>query len=440
MSMGTSFVIKGDIIYSETKDRVTVMPEAYLICRNGRSDGVFPTLPDSCQNLTLLDYTGSLIVPGLVDLHTHAPQYAFMGLGMDNELIDWLEGIAFPEERNYSDLRYAQVAYQIFADDLRKSFTTRACIFGTVHPEATLLLMDQLEATGLNCSVGKVNMDRNCPDTLREDTEHSLLATEEWLSQAAGRYHNTMPILTPRFLPSCTPQLLSGLSKLAVRYGLPVQSHLSENLSEIAWVRELCPESSGYADAYRAVGLLGGDVRTVMAHCVHLTMEEAELLREQDVYVAHCPTSNTNLSSGVAPVRSFLDRGLSVGLGTDVAGGDSLSLFQVMAEAVKASKLRWRLLDQTVGAISVDEAFYLGTKGGGGFFGKVGSFEPGYELDALVLNDSTLRHPHTLTLRERFERLIYRWEGVTLTAKYCRGKPVELKSASSYLSKQGTGS
>ena len=197
------------------------------------------------------------------------------------------------------------------------------------------------------------------------------------------------------------------LKEVQKKYDLPVQSHLSENQGEIAWVQELCPESRFYGDAYDQFGLFGGDVKTIMAHCVSSTEEEIELMRERGVYVAHCPESNTNLSSGVAPVRTYLDKGVNVGLGSDVAGGSKESIFYAMAHAVQVSKLRWRLQDTSLKPLTVEEAFYLGTMGGGSFFGKVGSFMEGYEFDALILDDSDIRHPQPLSLKERLERFIY---------------------------------
>ena len=268
--------------------------------------------------------------------------------------------------------------------------------------------MDLMEETGLKTMIGKVNMDRNSPEYLCEGSaEQSAADTVKWLEDTADQYENVRPILTPRFIPSCTDELMRKLKEVQKKYDLPVQSHLSENQGEIAWVQELCPESRFYGDAYDQFGLFGGDVKTIMAHCVSSTEEEIELMRERGVYVAHCPESNTNLSSGVAPVRTYLDKGVNVGLGSDVAGGSKESIFYAMAHAVQVSKLRWRLQDTSLKPLTVEEAFYLGTMGGGSFFGKVGSFLEGYEFDALILDDSDIRHPQPLSLKERLERFIY---------------------------------
>ena len=402
------FVWKGHIIDSLDRHSLRVRENGYLVCEEGRCAGVFDVLPEQYRNLPLEDFGDRLIIPGMTDLHIHAPQFAFRGLGMDMELLDWLNTHTFPEEAKYRDLDYARRAYGQFTAHLRRSETTRACIFATVHVPATELLMEQLEASGLVTYVGKVNMNRNGPLYLIEpSTFQAVRETRQWLEETVARFDRTKPILTPRFIPSCTDDLLYRLADLRAEFGVPVQSHLSENLGEIAWVRELVPTAKHYGDAYRKFGLLGGDYPCIMAHCVHCDEAELELLRENGVFIAHSPESNMNIASGVAPVNRFLDLEIPTGLATDVAGGSHESMFRAMTHAIQASKLRWRLLDQSVAPLTFDTAFYLATRGGGAFFGQVGAFDPGYELDALVLDDGNLDHPQPLTARERLERLAY---------------------------------
>ena len=201
-----------------------------------------------------------------------------------------------------------------------------------------------------------------------------------------------------------------------------MQSHLSENPGEIAWVKELCPWSEFYGDAYDHFGLFGGECPTIMAHCVYSGEEEIARMKERGVFIAHCPDSNTNLSSGVAPVRRYLEEGMNIGLGSDVAGGTSENLFAAMAQSIQASKLRWRLLDASLKPLTIEEAFYMATKGGGAFFGKVGSFEPGYEFDAVVCDDSRLKHPQPLTVKQRLERIIYLGDEREVAGKYVEGR------------------
>ena len=419
-----SFVIRADICYSASPQSLKLYPDGWLVCAEGRSAGAFRALPEQYAGLPVLDCSGSLVVPGLTDLHVHAPQYAFRGQGMDLELLDWLDRYTFPEESKYASLDYADQAYRRFVEDVRRGPNTRACVFATVHRSATIRLMDLLEESGLCTMVGKVNMDRNCPETLREPSAAGAAqSTRAWLEQSEGRYSRTRPILTPRFIPSCTDELMGELGRIQRQYGLPVQSHLSESRSEIAWVRELCPGAGSYGHAYHAFGLFGGPAcPTVMAHCVYSDGEEAALLKAQNVWVAHCPASNMNLASGIAPVRRFLRGGLPVGLGSDVAGGTHTSIFKAMADAIQVSKLRWRLVDQSLEPLTVSEAFYLGTLGGGAFFGKVGSFAPGYEFDALVIDDARYTPQKQIGLETRLERTVYLSDERDILHKFVQGR------------------
>lgn len=418
------FVLKGNICYSKDSAHLHIAENSYVVCEEGISVGVFDTLPEKYKEIPCEDYGDKLIIPGFVDLHVHAPQYSFRGLGMDLELIDWLNTHIFVEEQKYADMEYAKRAYEIFVQDLLTGPTTRACIFGTLHRPATLLLMEMLEQAGFCAYVGKVNMDRNSPEYLCEESaEQAAADTEEWIRES-GKFEHVRPILTPRFTPACSDELMEKLARLQRKYSLPVQSHLSENYAEIQWVSELCPDTGFYGEAYDKYGMFGSVTPTIMAHCVHSGDKEIELMKQQGVFIAHCPQSNTNLASGIAPVRKYLDEGMNIGLGTDVAGGSSLSMFRAMADTIQCSKLRWRLVDQSLTPIRVEEAFYLATKGGGQFFGKVGSFEPGYGFDAVIIDDSSLKHPQELTIRERLERLIYLSDDRNVTAKYIGGKKV----------------
>lgn len=408
------FVLKGNICYSCSPVEIVTKENAYLVCKDGKSRGVFDDLPKEYRNLPLVDYGDKLIIPGLIDLHIHASQYSYRGLGMDLELMDWLQKYAFPEESKYACEEYAKKAYSIFASQMKKSATTRACIFATRHRIGTEILMELMEETGLITYVGKVNMDREAPETIREESaQYSAEETAKWIEESMKQFENTKPIITPRFVPSCTDELMEKLGEIQKKYGIAVQSHISENLGEIAFVHELRPDNEFYGDVYDEYGLFGKDyendkdVRTVMSHCVWSTDKEIELMKNNGVFVCHCPASNMNVASGIAPVRTYLDRNLKVGLGSDVAGGQTESMFRAITDAIQVSKLRWRLVDQALKPITFEEAFYMATKGGGEFFGKVGSFEDGYEFDAVVLDDSVAPHPQEMNLLQRLERAAY---------------------------------
>ena len=418
-----SFVLKGHICHSRDRNQIDVFESHYLVCVDDLCAGVFSSLPEQHRALPLTDYGDRLIIPGMSDLHIHAPQFSFRGLGMDMELLDWLHVHTFPEESKYADLSYADLAYGQFVEHLRRSETTRASVFATIHREATELLMEKLEESGLISYVGKLNMNRNSPDYYREPTtEYSIAETRKWLDETKEKWKRTKPILTPRFIPSCTDDLMTELGKLSREYDVPTQSHLSENLSEIAWVGELVPEAKNYGDAYNRFGMFGGDHKCIMAHCVYSDALEMQLMKENGVFIAHSPESNINVASGVAPINRYLDYGLHVGLASDVAGGSHESLFKAMTHAIQSSKLRWRLLDQSVPFLTFDTAFYLATRGGGAFFGKVGAFEKGYELDAVILDDTNLDHPQPLTVKQRLERIAYLGDERNICGKYVFGR------------------
>lgn len=317
---------------------------------------------------------------------------------------------------------------------MKLSATTHAVIFATVHRKSTQLLMDKMEETGIVSFVGKVNMDRNAPASLLEE---GISETEKWLRETAGRYKCTFPVITPRFAPSCTPELMDSLCVLRRKYGLFVQSHLSENPDEVEWVRKICPEGEFYGDVYEKHGLFGADLensgsyKTVMAHCVYSEEREAELMKRNGVFVAHCPASNANLRSGIAPIRKYLDMGLKIGLGSDVAAGQSESMLSAVCDAVKMSKLYNRLVNSSASPLTFTEVFYLATKGGGEFFSEknggvpAGSFEKGGRFSAVVIDDMAVPCPEELTVAERLQRAAYLGADISgIKAKYAEGEKI----------------
>ncbi len=400
MKQEKAFILKGDLCWSTSVSELATMDDGYLVVEDGIIAGVFKQIPECYKALPLIDTNNALIMPGMMDLHVHGSQYQYRGLGMDMELLDWLNTYAFPEEKKFADTEYARHAYGMFVDDMKQSATTRAVVFASIHYPAAKVLMDLFEESGLIAYVGKVNMDRNSPDYYIEETADSLADTETWIRETIHQYNRVFPILTPRFTPTCSDELMEGLGAFQKKYDLPVQSHLSENPSECDWVKELCPWSSCYGETYLRPGLIGPGIKSVMAHCVYSDEKEMELLKENEVLIVHCPQSNENVASGIAPIRKFLDRGLMVGMGSDVAGGATLSMLRSIQDALAVSKLRWRIIDQNDKPLTIDEAFYLATEGGGRFFGKVGSFKKGYEMDALVIPDRHLLGPRDYSVRE----------------------------------------
>ena len=414
-------VYKAHILYTKEQSRFEVLENGYVaVDAYGRVTGVGADLASvDSKDAEIVDFGDRLLIPAMNDVHVHAPQYRNQGIAMDLELLPWLQNYTFPEEMKYADPVYAERMYRRFVHDLWRFGTMRACVFATIHTDSTRLLMRLFQEAGMGALVGKVAMNRNCPEGLQESVEAMVQGYESII--AADNSQLVRPIITPRFVPSCTSDMLRACGELAAKYQLPVQSHLSENKDEIAWVAELEPGSTCYGDAYNRYGLFG-QTPTVMAHCVWTEGEELELMKRNGVMVAHCPTSNLNIASGLASVRTFLDAGIPVGLGSDISGGHDLNIFRMMVYAIQVSKMCYQQ-NHDRKFLSLSEAFWIATKSAGSFFGRVGSFEPGYEFDALVINDSDLNHDH-YSLLHRLERYIYLGDDRQIEHRFCCGKEI----------------
>ncbi|MGL6107906.1 amidohydrolase family protein [Romboutsia sp.] len=411
-------ILKGNIIFTKSPTEFTIVNNGFIVINSNKVVDVFEELPAEYKDFNIINYGDKLIIPGMNDLHCHAPQFRNLGMSMDKELLPWLNGTTFPEESKYEDLDYATKMYKKFVKDIWKNGTTRIVVFATIHKEASIKLLDLFSESGLGAYVGKVNMDRNCCDELIEDTKKSLLDTEDILI----KYKDTSivkPIVTPRFIPCCSNELLKGLGELCLKYNIKNQSHMSENLSEIDWVKELHPDTNFYGEAYNKYNLFG-QTPTLMAHCVYSSLEEVELMRKNNVMAVHCPDSNLNLASGTMPIRKFLDSNVKVGLGSDISGGHSLSIFKSIISSIQLSKLYWVNSNKKYNFLSLSEAFYIATKSGGSFFGKVGSFEKDYDFDALIIDDEDLNHDN-YSLLERLERFIYLGDDRNIIHRYVSG-------------------
>lgn len=415
-------IYKGNILFTKIKDKFEIIENGFILVENGKILDLYKNLPIEYQNFEVIDFSDNLIIPGMNDLHCHAPQFRNLGMAMDKELIPWLDNYTFPEESKFKNIEYADKVYKNFIKEVWRHGTTRIAVFATVHKESSIRLINLFNQSGLGAFVGKVNMNINCTDDLLEVTEKSISDTEYILEN----YYNTdalvNPIITPRFIPSCNSELLKSLGDLALKYNTPTQSHLSENLGEIDWVRQLQPESEFYGDAYNRFNLFG-QTKTLMAHCVYSCDKELELMKKNNVFAVHCPNSNLNLGSGIMPVRKFLDNDINIALGSDISGGHDLSIFKVMVNAIQCSKLLWVNSDKQVDFLTLSEAFYMATKGGGSFFGKVGSFEKDYDFDALILDDHNL-NPKSYSLIERLERFIYIGDDRNIIHRYVRGEEI----------------
>lgn len=408
-------ILHGNIIHAPQFGTLEMIPNGYLVLEDGVLAECCAALPQRYAGLPVTDYGNALIMPSFADLHLHAPQYPMLGMGMDLPLLEWLDAYTFRTEARFADLDYAGRVYRQLAQDLISSGTTRVSAFASRHTDAALVLMEELERAGVAGYVGKVNMDRNAGPS-QEETGESVAETLRWLENC--RFELVKPILTPRFTPSCSDRLMEELGKIARERDLPVQSHLSENTGEIAWVRELHPGCGQYWETYDQYGLW--KERTLMAHCVHSDAREQEAMVRAGVWAVHCAASNVNLCSGTAPVRELLENGVQVALGSDIAGGDQLAMNRVAVMSIRASKLK--SMETGKPFLTVPEAYYLSSTAGHLYFGGGAGFQAGHKLHAVVVDDSAMPEPaRELTLAERFERCIYLMEKRHIKAVYSEG-------------------
>lgn len=417
----STVILKGNIIHTPTMEKFECARGGYVVAVDNEVKGVFETLPEEYADHPVQDYGDCLIMPGMCDTHLHASQFAYRGLGLDMQLMEWLNVYAFPFESKYEDREYAEIYYDAFANALAANGTTRAIIFSSKHVEGTEVLMDALERHKVASIVGKVNMDTFCPDYICEDTQQSIKDTEEWILRTKDKYKYVKPSVSPRFIPTCTSEVLKACGEFAKKYDLPVHTHSTEDLGEIEVSLSKHPEFETDSDIYDSFGLLTD--KTVLAHFIYANEHEMDLIKERGCTIAICAQSHGNVAAGVPPTRKMIEKGIKLGLGSDIAGGYSVNIWRAMADAVYLSKIRYLESNKEDMFLNIPEAFYLGTKGGGQVFGKVGSFEEGYEFDALVIDDSNLRVPlEDFSLEQRIERIIHLGDDRNIIARFVAGE------------------
>lgn len=334
------------------------------------------------------------LVPGFVDTHIHALQYPNVGLGLELPLLDWLTNVTFDMESKFTGADKKRVASEVYSKVIARTLgngTTTALYFATIDTDTTIQFADMLAEAGQRGFVGKVCMDCNPNYPLySESYEEAVAGTQRLIdhckqlnAQIAPDTTMVLAVVTPRFAPLCLRELLKRLGEFE---GVPVQTHLSENRDEIRLVLNLFPESTSYAGVYEQYGLLGK--RTILAHCIHLTPLERELLRDRRCSISHCPLSNTFITSGEAPVRTYLSDGINVALGTDISGGCEQLILGAARGLIMVSHHRaMDFRDET--RLSVAEALYMATVGGAvavGMGSEIGTFALGMRFDAQLVD------------------------------------------------------
>lgn len=361
---------------------VEVINDGYLKVKNGLVDSVgaeSDLTPDDLKQCTRVDYRGNYLVPGFVDGHLHYPQTGIIG-SYGEQLIEWLQKYAFVAEAKFSDAEHAATTADFFIQQLLRNGTTSALVYATVHKQSVDALFNSASAVNMRLASGKVMMDRNCPENLRDTAvsgyEDSQALIDKWHGRGRLSY-----AVTPRFAPTSTEAQLEFTGRLFNdNDGVYLQSHVAENKAEIAWVAELFPWSRSYLDIYDHYGLLGE--RAVYGHCIYLDDTDLKRMSDSGTVAAFCPTSNLFLGSGLFDLVGARERGVRTVLSTDVGGGTSFSMLRTADEAYKVTQLAGN-------SVTPFQLFYEMTLGGATALSldkQTGNFATGKEADFVVLD------------------------------------------------------
>jgi len=385
--------------------------------RRGRADEVLPALPPGTE---VTDHRGKLILPGFIDTHIHYAQTDMIG-SYGEQLLAWLENYTFPTERAFDDPVHAREVARFFIKELLRNGTTTAMVFATVHRVSVDAIFEAAAAENLCLVAGKVMMDRNCPDFLRDSPassyEDGVALIEQW--HGKGRLHYAV---TPRFAPTSTEEQLRVAQRLLDEHpGTFFQSHVAENPQEVGWVAELFPWSRSYLDVYDRFALLRE--RAVFAHCIHLDERDRERLAASGAAASFCATSNLFLGSGLFDPQRAADVGMRVGIGTDVGAGTSFSMLRTLDESYKVAQMGGHRLSPL-------RAFYLATLGGARSLyldDSIGNFDPGKYADFVVLDPAATpllerRMAHTEALADRLFLLMTLGDDRAVAATYIGGR------------------
>jgi guanine deaminase len=429
---GTIVTCRGDPFLTDPSKAFVTERDGIVVCRDGVVEQVGPaqeimrSLP---AGTVVTHHQGCLIAPGFIDTHVHYVQTGIIG-SYGEQLLDWLDRYAFPAEMAFSDPAHAEAMARVFCDELLRNGTTTALVFCAVYPQSVDALFAEAERRGMRIIAGKVLMDRNAPEELRDTAQQGYDDSKALISRWHGR-GRALYAVTPRFAGTSTPAQLDAAGTLWREHaGVLMQTHISENLREIEWTAELFPERKNYLDIYDRHGLIGP--RAVLAHGVHLAEDEICRCHESGATIAHCPTSNLFLGSGLFQMSRFKDarRPVEVGLGSDVGGGTSFSLLATMGAAYEIAQINGRTL-------SAVQAFYLATLGGARALSleeRIGSIAPGREADLIVLDPKAtpllaLRCERAESIEDQLFALIMLADDRAVAATYVAGKLAHARDA-----------
>ncbi|KYN06027.1 PREDICTED: guanine deaminase [Cyphomyrmex costatus] len=372
---------------------------------------------------------GQFMMPGFIDAHTHAVQFPNLGLGYNKGLLDWLETYTFPLEKQYTDTKFAERVFEAVVKRTIKMGTTTACYFASLYADACAILAQKTAKLGQRAFIGKVNMNTPRDDGYYENTLTSVIDTIGFIKSIEIIGSPLIkPIITPRFALSCDMELMQKLAEIAKSKDIHIQSHVSENKDEIIAVKQAFPHLPSYTAVYDAAGLLTN--KTVLAHGVYLEDDELTILKERGTAVIHCPSSNTNLKSGLCDVQRLKANSIKVGLGTDVSGATSYSMLNEIRSVLQVSNCLSLTRDNYT-PLSYKDVFHMATLGGAKALSiddKVGNLMIGKEFDALIIDMNAegglLDNFKEYTLEENFQRFIYAGDERNIVSVYVNGKKV----------------
>jgi len=429
---GTVITCRDDPFLSDPRKAFAVETDGIVICRGGLIEAVGPA-PEMRAHVptgvVVTDYSGCLIAPGFIDTHVHYVQTGIIA-SYGSQLLDWLDRYAFPAEVAFEDPAHAAAMAKVFCDELLRNGTTTALVFCAVYPQSVDALFAEAERRGMRIAAGKVLMDRNAPEKLRDTAQQGYDDSKALIGRWHGRAR-CLYAITPRFAGTSTPAQLDAAGALWREHpDVLVQTHIAENLREIEWTAELFPQRKNYLDIYDHHGLIGR--RAVLAHGVHLSEDEFCRCHESGTALAHCPTSNMFLGSGLFRIDAAQDerRPVQVGLGTDIGGGTNFSLLTTMGAAYQVAQLNGRRLSSV-------EAFYLATLGGARALAledRIGSIAPGLEADLVVLDPTAtpllaLRNERSESVDDLLFALMMLGDDRAVRATYVAGKPAHVRDA-----------
>ncbi|XP_059609634.1 guanine deaminase [Phlebotomus argentipes] len=459
--MGYLFI--GQIVHSKSFDEIEFITDGFLAVDEGKVVGIgdiseLPTWRQKQWSYEEIQLSrNQFILPGFVDCHIHAPQMPNNGLGLDMELLDWLKTYTFPMESQYKDCAFASYVYDKVVKRTLSLGTTCASYFATNHRAGTLILANHIHKQGQRALVGKVSANQSSVDYYKETTEESIKENKAFIQDIMKLNSDLINVtITPRFALSCDEYLMKELGKLAKEHNLNIQTHISENLGEVAEVKRVY-NASNYASVYDSANLLTS--KCILAHGVHLEDEELELLQKRGTSIAHCPSSNTNLKSGLCDIIRLRQAGISVGLGTDISGGSDVSILAVIRDAMGVSQHldfakkqdikgtgrvrpetdEQKKVNQDYVPLNYKQALFLATLGGAEALNlahKIGNFQVGKEFDALLIdidvdpvdvyepNISGIKNKPE-NLQERVQKFVYAGDDRNISRVFVKGRQVK---------------